>query len=392
MTIPASAYTERRARVTERLADRDEDALLVWGEPHGSLGLLGTPNDIGYLAEWPLRQPGSGPAVLVVPQDGVPALLVAGPRYAPVYARERTELADVRRVDPADFATETKAVFDDRGIDPDQLGVVRWDDLPVQVADRLTAAFGPDRLTDATDLFETIRMTKREPAITALERAAGICDELFGTCSQTVTPDAEYHTVLTELEGHARDRGTEFVTTWLASGPRGGTYPAFEPDPGGRAIADGDLVVIGIQLLNDNHWGHAIRAGVVGEPTRDQQALYQVVDEVRQTVFERARPGVDIADLHDTVQSIYADAGYEPCFRTLHGLGLQYGGPPAFPQSGPEASVPSLELQPGMVFEIHPNIWAGPDGAEFIAVGDMAVVTDTGIERLTTAPEALARW
>ncbi|MFB6299984.1 MAG: M24 family metallopeptidase [Halobacteriales archaeon] len=392
MTIPDSEYTERRTRIIDRMSDRDLDAVLVWGEPHGSLGVLGAPNDIGYLTEWPLRQPGSGPALLVLPAKGEPALLVAGPKYAPVYAQDRSAIDDVRRVEPADFAAEAESVLSARGIDNDRLGVARWADLPASLIDEFTTVFGADRLTDATEIFRTVRMTKSDTAIAALETAAAVCDEMLTALGETVTAGIDHHTVLTELEAIAHGRGTEFVTTWIASGPRGGTYPAFEPVPDGASINDGDLVVVGIQLLNDNHWGHAIRTGVVGEPTSEQQALYDAVNQVRQVVLDTAAPGVDIADLHATVQSLYADAGYESCFRSLHGLGLRYGGPPAFPQSGGNGSIPSMDLHPGMVFEIHPNVWAGPDGAAFMAVGDMAVVTETGTERLTKAPQGLARW
>jgi len=195
------------------------------------------------------------------------------------------------------------------------------------------------------------------------------------------------------MEEAAGAAGAEFATTWISAGPLGGGHPPFDAPAGGE-LRSGDLVIAGVQLIRDNHWGHAIRAGVVGDPSDEQRRLYGVVDDAREAVLDRARPGVELSELHSAVQSVYREAGHGNSFRSLHGLGLQYGGPPEFPQPGsePDPSALSTELEPGMVFEIHPNVWGGSDGDRFAAVGDAVAITERGARRLTNADRELYRY
>jgi len=382
-----SEFDKRLAAVRDLMADRDLSSLLVWGEPHGTFGLLGATNDIGYLTNWPIRHPGTGPALLVVPSEREVTLLVSGPLSATRNAEELSDVEDVRRVTQDEFATEAAAVLSTD--DPDsQIGVVRHDDIPFWLYDSLTDKLQAARLVDATEVLSVPRTTKTPAQVDRLRDAAETADRMFETLSDNVTAGTQRSAVLADMEDTAKRAGTEFATTWLAAGPLGGEHPYFEPARTRGDFEEGELFTVGLQVILNNYWGHSIRMGTVGDPSDKQRRLFSIVREAQRAVLDIAEPGVELSTLAASIQAVYDQHGYENSFRSLHGLGLRYGGPPDFPQPDEEfdPATATEELVPGMVFELHPNIWGGTDDDCFAALGDMFSVTEDGVQRLTEFP------
>jgi Xaa-Pro aminopeptidase len=84
--------------------------------------------------------------------------------------------------------------------------------------------------------------------------------------------------------------------------------------------------------------------------------------------------------------------------RPGHGLGFSYEDPvvsgaffhPWEFKNRPAPGENRIELKPGMLMELHPNVFIpGMAGA---MIGDMVAVTDTGYEILTMFPRDLIIW
>jgi len=154
---------------------------------------------------------------------------------------------------------------------------------------------------------------------------------------------------------------------------------------------EGDQALLGIMLLLHGHWGHAIRTGAIGRATPAAERLFAEVEGMHKAMFEALRPGADL--------SAVGNAGVLPPrkglfqFRSGHAIGHSYedpAGTPEFPQpyEGSAAPLPNpARAQPGMVFELHPNIFVANEGAA--SIGDMVLVTDSGPEYLTHHPRHL---
>ena len=390
--MPDPNYEKRRAAIKCGIAERDLSALLIWGEPHGTFGLLNATNDIGYTTNWPIRHPGMGPTLLVIPRKGQPTLLVSGPLSAIRNAEELSDIRDIRHTSRDQFASEAKNILPTQESKSDRIGIVRLTDIPVWFYERLNSTFSAAHLIDATDVFTELRVVKSRLQVERLHHAATTADLMFKTLIDGVAPGVQRASVLADMENTAKKAGAEFATTWVASGPLGGEYPHFDPHRLRGKFEQGDMFTVGLQIIQDNYWGHSIRMGTVGEPSDEQRRVYESVREAQQTVMERAEPGVTVSELYASIQSVYQDYGYENSFRSLHGLGLRYGGPPQFPHPDgrPNPTEMSRELEPGMVFELHPNIWGGQNQDGFAALGDMVVVTDDGVELMTEFPREMA--
>jgi len=131
MTLPGREYERRRSRLRDRMAERGLEALLVWCASRGDAGVFAARNDVGYVVDWPIRQPGSGPALLVFPLEGPPAAFVSGPLYALDHAEAASDVADTRHVTPGRFADEARDVIRDRTDGGGRIGVVRLEEVPL---------------------------------------------------------------------------------------------------------------------------------------------------------------------------------------------------------------------------------------------------------------------
>jgi Xaa-Pro aminopeptidase len=206
-----------------------------------------------------------------------------------------------------------------------------------------------------------------------------------------------------ELERIGYHEGCEYCLTWLTVRPEADCARLYK-----RLCADvpktGDQVVLGIYLMVDGHWGHAIRTGNLGPPRDDHQRLFDVTVEMEEAGLARLAPGVDLNDVEAAFEAVFErhfpDARERNIFRfcNAHGLGHSYEEAivgAAFPQ--PYAPRPEGEARPdpmaaqaGMLFEFHPNIFVpGLGGA---AIGDMVLVTETGNETLTRFQRRLSIW
>jgi len=114
------------------------------------------------------------------------------------------------------------------------------------------------------------------------------------------------------------------------------------------------------------------------------QTIYDTVLAANEAAKAAAGPGVAMEAVDKAARDVITKAGYGEYFihRTGHGLGLDTHEP--IPQIA--AGVKDA-LEPGMAFTIEPGIYVpGLGGAR---VEDNVVVTDNGIEVLTSYPRKL---
>ncbi len=201
-----------------------------------------------------------------------------------------------------------------------------------------------------------------------------------------------------ELERVARYAGAEYCMTWLTVGPEA-DYCRFFKDECQRTPQQGDQVLLGIYLLLDGHWGHAIRSGTMGGATKNQDAVFSSAERMWTAMKAKLAPGADLALVHlaaeDIIKRDYPELDDQIFrFRHGHGLGHSYEDPIAslaFPQAyDGGAQAKSLAIQPGMLFELHPNLFVPRLGGA--AIGDMVVTTQTGNRILTNYPRGHLNW
>ena len=388
-------YAERLHFVAGEVDKAGLAALLVfaWGAAHGQTTL--SHGHMRYLTGWDSQRfcsllvlvPGRRP-IMLVPNIG-----------AFVTAREQLDFCEVRFCASNSLGMAAAACLAEHGIDAEAgLAMLGRDEMPVPVWEQLGR--NAAQVTDFAGLINSRRAVKDDAAIARHRRAAAACDAVFAHLPEQLHSGRNLFSIRARLQAVAADHGAEYCDLWLTAAPDAQREYMFKVDMQ-RIPQRGDQILCGVSLTIDGHWGHGVRAGHMGRPEARHRFYYDVVREIYDTALSQLRPGVDLAAVGEAMDRIlakripqHADVQQFSRFRYAHGLGLSYEDPivtDSFPQpyfAGQRAR--SCIAEPGMLLEIHPNIFHASDGG--CALGNMIVMTEEGFEELTRHDLALASY
>jgi Xaa-Pro aminopeptidase len=363
----AAALRARLDRAAAAAAKADTDALLI---APGS--------DLRYL----LGQAGGSferLTTLVVPADGVPALVV--PKLeAPGYADVPTADLGIEVLTWVDGDDAYRLVADRLG-KPGRVAVS--DFTPALHVLALRAALGDAEQTLAGPVVRELRMRKDAAEIAALRAAGAAIDRVHARVGEwlragrTEAEVGEDITAAIVEEGHSH---ADFVI--VGSGPNGASP---HHDVSDRVIQRGDVVVVDIGgPLPEGYNSDCTRTYSVGEPRdTDVAETYAVLQRAQQAAVDAVRPGVTAERIDAAAREVIEAAGFGEFFihRTGHGIGLDVHEEPYIIAGN------QLPLEPGMAFSVEPGIYqAGRWGAR---IEDIVVVTENGVEAFNTRPHEL---
>ena len=118
------------------------------------------------------------------------------------------------------------------------------------------------------------------------------------------------------------------------------------------------------------------RMYVVGEPSEDFLASYEVLQRAQAASVAHVRPGVTCASVDAAARDVITDGGFGELFihRTGHGIGMQTHEDPYIVEGN------DTVLEPGMAFSVEPGIYhPGRHGAR---IEDIVVCVEDGVEAL----------
>ncbi len=271
----------------------------------------------------------------------------------------------------ADLAVETA------GFEAAHVSVARHDTWRHIVQRRgLTLAF---RATNR--VVEEARVIKDAAEIATLREAAVRLTPVASAVFDAVRPGRSERAVAAVLEAALRDAGFErpAFDTIVASGPNS-ALPHYRA--GDRILSTGDLVVLDFGGVLDGYCSDLTRTVSVGPPSADARRLYDAVHDAQQAAITAVHPGVESVAVDAAARSILQARGLGDAFGhgTGHGLGLDVHEEPRV--SRPRADLPSVRLEPGMVFTIEPGAYLPGFGG--VRIEDDVLVTEAGYEILTT--------
>ena len=180
----------------------------------------------------------------------------------------------------------------------------------------------------------------------------------------------------------ARRRAARATRRSWPPGPVNAALPAppARPTP---SIEDGHTVIIDVGALVDGYHSDMTRTFVVGEPTPQQQELYDVVLAAQRAGVAAVRAGHQHARSSTrSCRDIITEAGYGEWFTPRHRPRRR----PADPRGPVRQPRPAtLKLQVGDVVTVEPGVYR--EGFGGIRVEDLVVVTDDGCRVLTASPK-----
>lgn len=181
--------------------------------------------------------------------------------------------------------------------------------------------------------------------------------------------------------------GVFYARAWaqIQSGERsaqGGKYNTTT----GKALAEGELVLMELGVCVNGYWGDLTRTGFVGKPSSQVQNRYALVLQAHQAAVSRIRPGILAREVYQAAAEVFQRQGCLHLFP--HALG--HGGGFRYHEFAPGLT-PSNEmpLKAGMVLTVEPGLYE--EGMGGIRVEDNYLVTEEGCKRLSLGSWELTR-
>jgi Xaa-Pro dipeptidase len=318
------------------------------------------------------------PTILVIPAEGeVRAILPA----LELLSFERLEVeARVHAWRDSDgYADACAAAM--AGLRPRRLGV-EGQRMRVFEEIALRAALPEAEIVDAQQAIARMRLRKDAGEIAMLRQAIAISEKALAATL------AVARVGLTERELESR-----LIRELFAAGAESLAFPpivvagAQSAEGHGHAgdyeIRPGDTLLFDFGAAVGGYNADVTRTVFVGEPAAEARALYETVYEANRIGRAFARPNITAGAVDDAVQSFLEKSPFVEgdLIKTGHGLGLDVHEAPQIMRGN------DMVLEPGMVFTIEPGLYLS--GRRGVRIEDDVVVTETGIESLTTFPREL---
>lgn len=403
MKIPSSILRARIKKVVEKLRQENLQGLVIYSTGT-ALGFTShTHGYLRYLCNWNGQNSAS---VLILLLGREPILLVSLP-YLYSLARETIWFNDVRFVPSTNFGHEIVRILKPVISRKQKIGYIGRMETPVPLYEALLQGLKGVKWVEVNRIIDELRIVKDNLQISFHRRAAEICDRMFETLKREIKNGKKAYQLQADMECTARYEGCEYASTWLTVGPVA-DRPRFYKEECLRVPQAGDQVIAGLMIIYEGHWGHAVRTGTRGNPTHAHKKVFTIALEMEEAALERLKPGLNLGEVQKASEAVlrkyypHGEELNEFRFRCGHSLGLDYEDPiltDAFPQPGfwkggekktDKEEMPSIQIEPGMVFELHPNLFV-PNVAGGV-IGDMVVVTEAGNEILNQFPRELIIW
>ena len=271
--------------------------------------------------------------------------------------------------------------LEDAGVRDMPLGVDFIDINMMKAFERL----GIEWRDGMTPMMEA-RAIKSPDEIKATQIVGAICDALHYEYSQWLKPGLTENEVAAFGFKYLYDiPGMEDVEDVIvSSGPN--AWPNWR-NFSDRIIRPGDLVIIDLAALTWNGFKSCVYRTycVGGEPTSEMQKTYDLAHKWLYDSIEVTRPGVTTRDIASAWPSAKEIWGYEEEDQAAanlwgHGLGLAQYDPPVISRIW--SLDHPVEIEPGMVFALETQ--HGKIHDHGVRLEEMLVVTDTGVEMLST--------
>ena len=237
-------------------------------------------------------------------------------------------------------------------------------------------------LVPTSGIVEKIRLIKTEDELTIIKQACKIADDAYEHILTFIKPGMTELEVSNELEFFMRKQGatSSSFDIIVASGTRSALPHGVATD---KVIESGDFVTLDFGAYYNGYVSDVTRTLAVGEPSDKLKEIYQVVLDSQLLALEKIKPGMTGKEADAISRDYIASKGYGEAFgHSLgHGIGLEV-------HEGPGLSSRSdVVLEPGMVITIEPGIYLPGIGG--VRIEDDALVTETGVEKLTHTSKEL---
>ncbi|MGL4344906.1 MAG: M24 family metallopeptidase [Cellulosilyticaceae bacterium] len=235
-------------------------------------------------------------------------------------------------------------------------------------------------------VVESLRRIKDADEVAKIKKAESIGDLAFAKIISFLTEGHRHGLTETEvaleIERTMRMNGASgnSFSPIVAAGAKSSLCHAM---PGADTFHHGDFVVMDFGCVYEGYCSDMTRTVVIGEASPKHLEIYGVVLKAQEAALAAIKPGMVCKEIDKIARDIITEAGYGEYFGhgLGHSLGVEIHENPRFSASD------DTVLEVGMVLTVEPGIYVPGFGG--VRIEDVIVVTETGIENLTSSPKGL---
>ena len=245
-------------------------------------------------------------------------------------------------------------------------------------------ALGVETRGDA-GVVRACRLTKSPAEIALMQAASDITVAAYRETGKQIAKGMVPGDIEKIMSAAMAKRGATPEFTLILLG-EASAYPHGSNKP--QEVRSGEVVLMDCGCTVEGYQSDISRTMVMGEATKQQRAVWDLVRRGQQIAFETAKVGTPAGAIDDAVRAAYEKAGYGPGYklpgtphRTGHGIGLD-GHEPANLVHGE-----MTQLAPGMCFSDEPGIYL--PGSFGVRLEDCIYMTDGGPKWFSQPPASL---
>lgn len=241
----------------------------------------------------------------------------------------------------------------------------------------------PVKFKPVSNLVERFTQPKSPEELEFIQQACHIAEKVYEEMLEYIKPGMTEIDVASEIAYRGRKLGSEGdpFDIICTSGYRGALVHGSPTD---KKIKKNDLVLLDFGCKVNGFGSDITRTFCVGKPTKDQKAVYQLVNDAKNAALDAVRPGMNGKSLDAVARKMIEKAGYGPYFQHSlgHGIGLVAHEKPIITFRMDDQIIPE-----DCVLAIEPGVYL-PDKFG-IRIEDNIFVTRNGGVILTKAPDEL---
>jgi len=371
--FPPEEYQQRLARVRQRMADDDIDALL-----------LTECSDIFYLTGYSTFEVSVHVALVVTDSS----LLLQVPSIEMGPAMVTTRVPNVSGYRWEGIGEVLMPLIDALNDSADIVGIDAWHgSLRQGVLEGLKARLSGVRFVDAGGLVKKVRIVKSATEIEFLRESASITMAGLRAAADAVRPGVTDNDIAAVGAQALLAAGSEFMSMQpiVTTGRRSSVIHA---NHSRCRIEQGESVFLEFGAAWHRYTAPMMQTVVAGEPTVEMHRVFDGCRRVVDALLSAITPGATFDEAAQQAERALSPLARKVFFSGVFGytVGAQF--PPSWVEgSGFIARGGNTEFRPGMVF--HLPICLRVPGQWGIGCSETVLVTDTGVETLTANPWSL---
>jgi Xaa-Pro aminopeptidase len=302
--VPQSEFQARLDAVRKEMAQRNLDALVIYGDNYCFA-------DLCYLTNYFPKVRGG---IAVVPRAGALSLLLnIGSRDVP-FAKTLTWVEDVRASN--NVGADGAKLLKEKGLEGVKVGLMdSGNGFPLPQLEEMKSALPHVSWDECDSMIVPQRLAKTAREIEAMRAAGRLLNEICNEAQRFIKPGRKEYQIVADIDRLARDKGAEDIR--ILAGEKRLNPPSFK-----QAATLGNHWAVYLAVQHERYWAEAGRTYILADDAKIKSA-YARAQEIVAAMAKELKPKGAVAAIDETARRELGEFyGTASVYGLANGIGL----------------------------------------------------------------------